>query len=214
MKLLAGWNLNKIHWRDDQDRQLDATHRGLLRVTHGQEIHTEFEMPYGATHVLISGKFDIGAPSFRARLTEIDWNGVPLREPRSFWIEAAGEGKRAVLCSKLSPDAAKVRIALAGTHPSEDARLRALSVEILRSPGGCDLPLGAVGLIYHAPDEIPNAIQECVDHYVHYRSTAKEFSRGWREFHNAGRLVSEIGLQSGGSFHRDPTYSAIANLTA
>jgi hypothetical protein len=49
-----------------------------------------------------------------------------------------------------------------------------------------------VGLIYQSPREISRLAMEFIRHYEHYRVTARQFARGYREYHNSRRLVQEL----------------------
>jgi hypothetical protein len=81
---------------------------------------------------------------------------------------------------------------LSSAYPNEKASLRSVGIEFLRAPDGRSIPRGAVGLIYRSVAEIPSLVRDLIDNYGHYRRTAIEFSRRWREYHNSDRLVREL----------------------
>jgi hypothetical protein len=85
-----------------------------------------------------------------------------------------------------------VRISLRSSTAGEETWFADVGVEFLRCAAERPFPKGAVGLIYQSESEIPDMIQDLMEHYPHYRSTAIEFSKHWREYHNADRLIREI----------------------
>jgi len=65
---------------------------------------------------------------------------------------------------------------------------------------GC--PLGAVGLIYDDPDEVPGLLREMINNNDHYRRTARKFAGAWFGVHNAHHLVTELT----GTAHRSTSH--------
>jgi hypothetical protein len=79
---------------------------------------------------------------------------------------------------------AKITVALAG------GTLRRLHVHLLSSR--TELPLSAVGVVYHDAADIAPLVADLVRHHQHYSQTARGFARSWQAYHNSGRLVGEI----------------------
>ena len=63
-------------------------------------------------------------------------------------------------------------------------------------------PTGAVGVIYHTPDELGAALREVLTHYAHYRGTARQFMHGYYARHNADRLVRMLNSAPAVADHR------------
>jgi len=195
-KILATTGLHSKGWREEG--QLDVPNeRNLLRVQHGTKSFVVLPVPYGTTHVLLRGRFSLGAESALAEVCEVGWNEDPVRDSRVFRLEACGEDRRAAVCAPVLPDVFKLRVSLSATHESERAWLSALDVEFLQAPADQQFPIGAVGMIYHSVAEIPQLIRDLIDHYPHYHRTAIEFSARWRSYHNADRLLRELERVAG-----------------
>ena len=54
------------------------------------------------------------------------------------------------------------------------------------------LPIGQVGVIAADKDDLPNCIDEIVEHYDHYRETALAFSNQWYSQHDPNRTVKHL----------------------
>ena len=54
------------------------------------------------------------------------------------------------------------------------------------------VPRGAVGIIAADEDDLPNCIDELVQHYDHYRRTAEIFSKSWSRKHQPDRTIAHL----------------------
>jgi hypothetical protein len=194
-KLLSSTGLTSRCWRELG--QLDVPNESLLRVHCGSKTFTVLPVPYGTTHVFLRGQFSLGAQSVIAEVCEVGWKEEPLCEARAFRLEGCGEDRRAAICTPLMSDVAKLWVGLSTIDESEKAWLSALDIEFLQAPAGQPLPIGAVGMIYHSPVEIPQLLRDLIDQYPHFRRTAAEFSVRWRSYHNADKLVRDLQIAAG-----------------
>jgi len=55
-----------------------------------------------------------------------------------------------------------------------------------------ELPIASVGIVVDDAENAVEAIKEIVDHYPHYRQSAKDYSVNWNKKHNADALVKQL----------------------
>lgn len=210
MKVLKTAGLEDTGWREE-GRVIEPS---PLRIRHGTKTSVFLPVPSGATHVLLRGRFAVGAQSAVAEVCEVNWEDESLREARAFRMEGCGHERRAAVCAPLLPDVYKLWIGLSTIHESERAWLSALQVEFLQAPEGEAFPIGAVGMTYNSVSEIPQLLRDLIDHYPHYRRTAVEFSAQWRSYHNADRLVHELETVGGLTAPRVQQGNIAVNMNA
>jgi hypothetical protein len=193
MTSLGGRGLADISWRDDQNVVSKLKPGEVLRVHNDSGRRVSLDVPHGATHVVLSCEFGLGAQAVSATVCEVGWDDEPVVGGTSTAsLEAPQGSRRGALLIDVRPGVPKIALSLRAGHPSQTAWLTAVEIEFLRAPEGQRLPKGAVGLIYHSTSEIPALVADLIDHYPHYQRTAAEFSTKWREYHNPDRLVREL----------------------
>ncbi len=163
----------------------------ILSAEHADGPHTLLQLPHGATHLLFSAALTRGCESGLVEITEIDWRGV-AGTPRTMWLDGAAEQGQAVILTGLDANTYQVKVTLRSSTAGEETWFADVQIDFLRFPAERSFPKGAVGLIYHSENEIPDLVQDLIDNYPHYRSTAIEFSKHWRAYHNADCLIREI----------------------
>jgi glycosyltransferase involved in cell wall biosynthesis len=166
-------------------------HAAILSAEHEDGPHTLLSLPHGTTHLLFSVTFTRGCHSGRIEVTEIDWRGA-VGKRRMIRLDATTEHGPAVVLSSLGTNTHQVLIAIRSANAGQETWVADIQIQFLRCPADRRFPMGAVGLIYQSESEIPELIQDLIEHYPHYRSTAIEFSKCWRDYHNADHLIKEI----------------------
>jgi hypothetical protein len=198
MQPLKTYDLNSIDWYGEQSETKKPPAGGVLQLQHDKKVSAFLDVPYGATHVLLRIQFSSGADSAFGGdsavvvLREMYFDEALSPDVRAFVMEASGSQKCAAICLAFPPGINELRMGLSSAYPNEKASLRSVGIEFLRAPDGRSIPRGAVGLIYRSVAEIPSLVRDLIDNYGHYRRTAIEFSRRWREYHNSDRLVREL----------------------
>ena len=205
MVVLATAKMSELARRLQANPPADAPRRGLPRTGQDAQHRACCEVPYGATHIVLRGELPVDSENAFLTICEVGWEGAPIRAPRQVRLETSGKARRAGICMELAANVAQLSISLATSDGTGAFWLNALEIEFLRAPAGQRLPAGAVGLIYHSAAEIPDLVRDLIDHYPHYERTAGEFSKTWREYHNADRLVREIGVMAGKHFRAGGT---------
>jgi hypothetical protein len=154
---------------------------------------TMLRLPCRGSHVLI----DIsGPPECLLSIEQLDAKGNALATSRTL-LESDRGGAAVTLCA-LEEDCARLSIAIAVPHPGLHASINGMRADLLaHDPCQGKLPSGCIGAAYDDPAGIAAAVRELLDHFEHYSRSAHEFARGWQQYHNADRLVSEI-LKPGG----------------
>ncbi len=157
------------------------------------------QVPSGSTHLLVTLVFrgqrregllcleeesDRNAPAARS--------GRHVPAKRVFLEASKPAGKCSVVVS-LWPACRLLRAGLRSNGADQKIAMEAFQIDFLGPRPGQSVPLGSVGLAYHETQEIPDLIREIVDHYPHYRKTANQFAGEWCKYHNADRLVEEVG---------------------
>ena len=79
---------------------------------------------------------------------------------------------------------------LTNAFHDSNASVRNLEVKCLELEQS--VPVGEVGVIAADPAELPNAVDEIVKHYEHYRDTAEFHSRDWRTRHEPGQTIDHL----------------------
>jgi hypothetical protein len=153
---------------------------------------TLLRLPCRASHALI----DISGPlECVLSIEQLDAKGNALAVSRTL-LEADSDGAAVALCT-LEEGCARLSIAIATPQPGLRATVTGLRLDLLAHDPQCgSLPMGCIGVAYDEPAGITAAVRELLDHFEHYSRSAHEFARGWQQYHNADRLVSEI-LQPG-----------------
>jgi hypothetical protein len=195
MRTLAAHVQQAIPWqRHGDDFRPDCSLR--LQASSDRKIYSWFFVPPGSTHLLIRADFDGGARHAQVVVSELDWHEQPVGDSRTFLLEPSGEHDGAAVLVPLQPELFRIWCAFGGLGEAGDVSLRNIQVDFLRPlQGEAAPPRGAVGAIYQNESDISELARDLVRHYPHYQRTAAEFAAGWRDYHNAGRLVSEmVGL--------------------
>jgi glycosyltransferase involved in cell wall biosynthesis len=82
-----------------------------------------------------------------------------------------------------------VRLSLWNAFHGGEIRLERFGLDYLDADG---LPSSAVGVAYADPDDLAAAVREVVDHYAHYRDSARCFAEEFRARHNADQLLAQV----------------------
>jgi hypothetical protein len=91
--------------------------------------------------------------------------------------------------------AAQIVVRLANAFPDGPLAIREVALAFVTGPGAGLLPRSAVGVAYREESSasIAEAVREVLDHYDHYRRTAREFASKVYHRHNAAVLVEMLG---------------------
>ncbi|MDZ4798556.1 MAG: hypothetical protein SGI92_10375 [Bryobacteraceae bacterium] len=179
--------LAHLRWQT-LDRRRNPVAGGVLTMREGSKAFASVRVPTSASYLLIKMTLSAGREVV-VEVANLDVKGNPIGYRPPKLLETLDEG-RIVDLQRLNPDTAQLRLAITAGE-AEAVSVSALELVFLNSP--YDVPLSAVSLSYHDLPEIPSLLREAVDHHEHYRATARDFAVDWRRFHNADRLVAELG---------------------
>jgi hypothetical protein len=136
---------------------------------------------------------------------------VVARHPERV-LEADAQHRSLVLIP-LGQGTASIALSLASPAAGQQVSVGGVRVDYFAC--GEDIggrpPLGTIGLCYHDPREIETLLRDLIEHYEHYRATARAFAPSWMEYHNADRLVRELRAVAG---HAVPELAGVAEDTA
>jgi len=171
----------------------------------GQPAVIDLDVPRGAGYFLVS--FDCPRdlrtqrPDLYVLARVSDGESPRSRlEPPAVVSWVWGSGGSVSLLVPVPEGARAVCLKLQNAYGEYSVEVNNVSFEYLTARSG-SLPLGAVGLTYHNPADIPRLLAEMHRHYDHYHRTAVAFSRDWIGLHNPDRLVSLLAESAGSPGH-------------
>jgi hypothetical protein len=106
-----------------------------------------------------------------------------------------GPGRAGVLNTALlrvPEQAATVMLDWKNAYGSQRIEFGEAEVCFVARDAAGPLPLGAVGLAAVEVEDIATELAEMIDHYPHYRRTAKEFAEEWGAWYSAAQVVREL----------------------
>lgn len=166
------------------------------------------DVPGRAGYLLVSFRFTTGTLLAHPDSYVLFLLTLPETEGRrsaSRRVSVAGPHNRGGLSTVLLPlptGPRKALLTLSNAFGLFRISITDLRLDFLDGPAG-KYPLGAVGLAYSDPSEVPGLVGDMVKHYEHYRASAAAFAQTWTQRHNAGRVVAILrdasdGLASAG----------------
>jgi hypothetical protein len=195
-------------WRDDLER-CGVTQGGEMKwkssssPREGTRLMAAAAVPAGTEFLLASFRFGPGEREMALSIRAFDEAGNPAANASEFLLEE--ESGRAVCLLRIPASASKLRLLARPTSPNGFLGFAETRLDFLRLPRGQTAPPGgAVGAVYHRPEEITAAMTDILVHFEHYRRTALRLAGPWRAYHNAANLVriltsSESGEEARGA---------------
>lgn len=92
----------------------------------------------------------------------------------------------------LMPGASHLYLSIASASPQTIVLCDLQFTFLARKDPDQPCPVSVVGLSYYDPDDLSAVVGEIIDHYAHYRQTARAWARQWFSWHNARRLVATV----------------------
>ncbi|MBI4902062.1 MAG: glycosyltransferase [Acidobacteria bacterium] len=185
--VLARMGGNSLRWRDFRHVSKDS---GEAEARLNGKSHCRLKVPNGATHLRIRIEA-LTAELAEARLflNMLDESGRAVEPLRELVAETARDSGLAVVLRPIGFGVECIVLTFEG-YPSLAFRRANLTIDfLLLSP---DMPLGAVGAIYHDESEVGSAVRELMAHREHYRRTAEEFAVEFRNYHSSDRLIADL----------------------
>jgi hypothetical protein len=167
-------------------------------------------VPKDATHLLVRCTVDRMQAGWSTAITlSLAAKKKPTCATATEIIESAGAGKdgaRRIVPLPRNCDA--VQLSLRCQHAEDVAIVSRLEVEFLARPESSNpTAVSAVSRTFAHVSEIAACVQEMLTNYPHYRQSAAEFAVGWREKHNANRLLAMLTKDAASatdSWRKDP----------
>jgi hypothetical protein len=160
----------------------------------GRFIETRLRVPPGQRYVVVRAEADWRPGCFAAIFCErINADGSRRLQKE---IVSPGYGGYCWAGAMFAIDgAAQIVVRLANAFPDGPLAIREVALAFVTGPGAGLLPRSAVGVAYREESSasIAEAVREVLDHYDHYRRTAREFASKIYHRHNAAVLVEMLG---------------------
>jgi hypothetical protein len=102
--------------------------------------------------------------------------------------------RKVIALIPIRSGASRIRFCLKNAFHHSSASLRSLELLIANSEGvdAGSIPVGAVGVIVPDRASLAAGLLEVVNHFEHYRHSAKTFSREWFERHHPSMTISQL----------------------
>lgn len=152
-----------------------------MPISGAGKLCTWLRPPAGARFLLVELRLP-SARECRLAVDQMDARGHSL-ESKDLLMEATENGEAMILLP-LTEKVARLWIGFSGAPSISQVTMHLLAHDFARS---------AVGVAYQNPSEISGLIRELIDRHEHYSSTARMFSEAWVNYHNADRLIAELG---------------------
>lgn len=189
-KILRTYTLGDLRWQVQSSPKRNAQIGSEVTATQGGKAFTWLRVPHGATHVLVTMTFTSGSQDANVYVDQIDVRGNSMERVYPRLAEGDRDNRRSTLLFAIRPKAVKLWLAIGSLYTQASVSIGHLELDFLTLPVGT--PTGAVSLIYHDLEEVPDLLRDLIEHYPHYAATAAGFAREWREYHNADRLVEIV----------------------
>jgi hypothetical protein len=153
----------------------------------------EHAVPIGANALfgVVSGMANPGQ-FLKVRIELAEPNGKPL-SIRHAVVGPLTSGKSHHFLLPLERSATSISIRVWNAFDSRQLTIPQWSIEFLECASGDNgFPRSAVGLAVADVEDAAESLQELVDHFPHYRETARRFASSFFEWHNADRLVGQL----------------------
>jgi hypothetical protein len=163
---------------------LDASRSGQLDTA--EKACAWIRVPERAAALVLSATLDSSCKEALLLFTQSGPNGETLCFTRRL-VEAEPVARRAVSVVSIHKGAAKIWLAVQAVRHEDRVCFSQLRLDFL--PAGLPFPLGAVGLVYDDVEEVPQLLSNMVDHYEHYRRTARALAPAIYSHHNGDELI-------------------------
>lgn len=157
----------------------DALRCSLVIPTHSESIMVSFEFISPSEGVYIS-----------IHLNELDDEGLSVAHQKATLGRSENHNRVSAMFRLRHADTQTASLSFFNAYGDNQIRIKQIQFHYFnnRRP----LPVSSVGMIVDDTTEAVAAIREMVDHYPHYRNTAKEFSVEWNRRHSAEALVTQL----------------------
>ena len=160
----------------------------------GADAYCWVAVPRDAAYLLVSFRFEQHAHGAVVLVDtdQLDRHGRS-RARHTTLVEAVPSNPQASALIPLASGVQRLRLGLHNAFGEDAVFLSEVRLDLLAWPKSATAyPLGAVGVAYASPEDLTAAVRELLDHYVHYRQTARAFARQYFKLHNAERLVEDL----------------------
>lgn len=181
IRCLQHYALTDLRWQMQGSVRALTPLNGELTLSGAGKLFTWLRPPAGTERLLLRFRLP-AARECTLSVDQLDARGLSLGTTRQ--LLEAGENGETMALLPLLPKAARLWIGLHGA-PS----VAAITIDALAG----DCPQSAVGVAYQEPSQISSLVRELIERHEHYAATARTFSEAWVTYHNADRLVAELG---------------------
>lgn len=177
------------NWRFHGSERTNAWASGRLVIRAGAPSFAWLRFEPGDDHVILTGRLPKGAVRFvRVLVDFLNRDRESLRQSLQI-VGGLQSGKISVLV-RVPAGTQHAWLGLSDHFADSTFMLDELEIHYLRV--GRSLPLGAVAAVYAGEGQITSAARELVEHFEHYRLSARRFSESWSAYHSPDGVVSGI----------------------
>jgi hypothetical protein len=188
----------QLRWRAHGNPDANQSEGGELLITTAAPTYSWVRVPPGSSYLLMRlAAKERESGELRVYVDQIDTFKASLPGAVERIVETDEQG-RAVLLLPIHRQAVRLWLSLKPAKAGASERLKTVEIFFLAPrPGHAAPPLSVIGSAYDDPGEIEWRLRELLDHHAHYAATARAFATGWRERHNAARLVEVLEGSTG-----------------
>jgi hypothetical protein len=175
------------------------TNESHLKLPSGSWMATELEIPDRARQVVVVVRVRQGIPlnAYLSLETEqCDSSGELLKRCHASVGHRSTRHDAPALIN-LADSARHMRLRIGNDADQRALEIIGVEVDFLDGESGTT-PLGKVGLVAAAREQIPELLLDMIRHLPHYQRSAEEFSRSWREAHHPARTIEILAPRSHG----------------
>lgn len=192
LKIVKKFAGNDLVWYGMDSKQLSFHSDKVSFQEHAKRTRCNLRIPKGSTHCLISFDFsEDPLSSFVGGYVRQFDSKLNALQSHEFILEKVSSGSKGTLFIKLQEDSEKIIIELKNPENSYPVTISNFEVNFVENENkSTEIPLSVIGNTYRDSAGISKSLAEIIDNYTHYLNTAKEFSKEYYQFHNAGTLVN------------------------
>lgn len=176
----------QLRWQVHGDARQNPWQGTLLHLRQGHTCFAWTRPAPQSTHLLLRMACDAGH-ELKLHIDQLDARGTSLGATARL-VETTAAG-----VAELIPlDRAAVQLWIGLTPHSSNFAIAEGDLHYVRVEDQPLPPLSAVGTAYHSLSDIAPCLRDVIDHYDHYRESAKAFAEPWTAFHNAAGLIRAL----------------------
>jgi hypothetical protein len=195
-QLLFAVQAEYYKWSNSQDNDFPFVRGQLNFGSHTDSVWCTFVPPEDTEYVMVSFKFVSASKGnyVTLQLSEHNHTGSVVSQQQSTVGRSMRGLETSVLFKIKNLHCEEMALSLHNAYGNHNIAIIDVKFHYLKdhTNTGQGIPKGSVGIIVDDTTHAIEALKEMVDHYPHYRKTAKQYSVSWNKTHSADALISDL----------------------